>query len=282
MKKTLLGIILLAGVVALPPNALAGDRYFCSETTGDWDDGSGGLNWDSNAACDNGDTGVPTAADQAIIQSGKTCNVNVTTAVADHILVESTATLNIQSGQKLELRGLVSSTSTITGTLNITASGEDIGELAIVDNNQTIDGGGKIVGQDNAAKITIAADKTVTSQVVIEGRLQIVPVTGGTTTTFRNENMVHANAFGTLLVNTKFVQDTAGDRWKVSTLNASILQFDPTDSTRPDLAGDFTVVQGKLDIDGVGFGTTGKLTMTGGMIVFDVEGSPEPVRFSDS
>ena len=93
---------------------------------------------------------------------------------------------------------------------------------------------------------------------------------------------MNANASGTLYVNTKFVEDTAGtDRWKVSTLAAAILQFDPTDSTKPDLAGDFTVVKGTLDIEGVGFDTTGKLTMTGGTIVFDIAGSPDPVRFSN-
>ncbi len=89
----------------------------------------------------------------------------------------------------------------------------------------------------------------------------------------------------TLDVNTKFVEDTAEtveiDRWKVSTLTTSILRFDPTDSTKPALAGDFTVVQGTLDIDGGGFDTTGKLTMKGGTIVFDVAGSPDPVRFSN-
>ncbi len=67
----------------------------------------------------------------------------------------------------------------------------------------------------------------------------------------------------------------------MSTLTTSILRSDPTDGTKSDLAGDFTVVKGTLDIDGVGFDTTGKLTMTGGTIVFDIEGSPEPVRFSN-
>ena len=94
---------------------------------------------------------------------------------------------------------------------------------------------------------------------------------------------MNANGSGTLYVNTRFVEDTVGtDRWKVSTLTTSILQFDPTDGTKSALAGDFTVLQGKLDIDGVGFNTTGKLTMTGGSIVFDVAGSPEAVTFSDN
>ena len=65
-------------------------------------------------------------------------------------------------------------------------------------------------------------------------------------------------------------------------MTTSILQFDPTDPTKPALAGDFTVVKGKLDIDGVGFDTTGKLSMKGGTIVFDIAGSPSPVTFSDS
>ena len=260
-------LIVIATILLIGVTAAWAQPCNFTASSGDWD-------LLTNWSCGH----VPTPDDRAVILNGNTCTMNDDDGRADNLTVEINATLNIEAGKKLTLDGSVSLTSTIDGTLNITASGADIGELAIVDNDQTIDGGGKIVGQDNAAKITIALLTTLTIEGTVEGKL-VIDGLG----TLKNAGKIHANASGTLHVNTRFVEDTVGtDRWKVSTLNVSILRFDPTDSTRPDLAGDFTVVQGKLDIDGVGFGTTGKLTMTGGILIFDVEGSPDVVVFSSA
>ena len=54
----------------------------------------------------------------------------------------------------------------------------------------------------------------------------------------------------------------------------SILLFDPTDTTRLALAGDFTVNKGTLAIEGVGFSTTGKLTYNSGSIEIDFPNQP--------
>ncbi|MCH7701050.1 MAG: hypothetical protein IID37_05130 [Planctomycetes bacterium] len=129
-------------------------KYFCADTDNTWS-GSSGQNWRTFGGgqdCDDGTrVDAPTEADRAVIVGGKTCNVDVTTAAADSLNVESGATLNIQGGKKLTLDDDAGSKTTIAGTLNLQGASS---ELAFTTNDQTIDGGGKIVGQDNAAKIT--------------------------------------------------------------------------------------------------------------------------------
>lgn len=130
----------LVCVAALAPDVQA-DQFFCAGTDNTWNDGS---NWKSNALCQGADAGVPTAADKVTILSGKTCNVDVAAAVADHIVVESTATLQIDTGNTLTLDGDGNfGISTITGTVKLEGS---LSTLAIIANNQTFDGTGQIVG----------------------------------------------------------------------------------------------------------------------------------------
>lgn len=251
----------LVCVAALAPDVQA-DQYFCAGTDNTWNDGS---NWKSNALCQGADAGVPTAADKVTILSGKTCNVDVSAAVADHIVVESTATLQINTGNTLTLDGNGNSgVSTITGTVKLEGSSST---LAIVDNNQTFEGTGQIIGGDNGARITISAFEELTNETTIEGKLAIVPATAGQESTFTNEGTVHANVSGTLHVNTKFVGDSSGaDRWKVSSSTSAILRFNPTDTTIPTIDGDLVVSNGTLDVDNKGFLTHGDLSMTGGTI----------------
>lgn len=251
----------LVCVAALGPDVHA-DQFFCAGTDNTWNDGS---NWKSNALCQGADAGVPTAADKVTILSGKTCNVDVSAAEADHIVVESTATLQIDTGNTLTLDGDGNlGVSTITGTIKLEGSSST---LAIITHNQTFAGTGQIIGGDNGARITISAFEKLTNEATIEGKLAIVPATAGDDATFRNAGTVHANASGTLHVNTKFVEDTAGtDRWKVSTSTSAILRFNPTNTTIPTIDGDFVVSNGTLDVDNKGFLTHGDLSMTGGTI----------------
>lgn len=255
----LLGMFILVGGFVTDVHA---EHFFCAGTDNSWNDGS---NWKSNAFCAGGDAGVPTAADKVTILSGKTCKVGISAAVADHVVVESTATLIIETGNTLTLDGDGNfGVSTITGTLRLQGSSST---LAIITNDQTFDGTGKIVGEDDGARITISTGGKLTNETTIEGKLAIVPATAGQESTFRNEGTVHANVSGTLHVNTKFVQDTAGaDRWKVSTSSSAILRFNPTDTTIPTINGDFVVSNGTLDVDNKGFLTHGDLSITRGTI----------------
>ena len=247
-------VILVAVVCGLVigVGAVQADTCTFDVPSGDWDVLE---NWD----CVVGGEQVPTAADRAVIQSGKICNID-SPAVADSLEVESTATLNILAGHKLTLDG-DNDDSTIDGTLTITASGEDVGELAFVDNTQTISGDffGKIVGLDEAAKITVALGITLTNRTTIEGALQI---TG--TGDFKNGGTVHANTSGTLEITTGLLDDEPAGFWQVSTSSSVVLHLAAQNTFLLD--GSFTILTGILTADAPGFMTFGDLTMKGGAI----------------
>ncbi|MCH7703004.1 MAG: hypothetical protein IID37_15080 [Planctomycetes bacterium] len=269
MKRSNVILIAMLGLVLVVGPAQGADRYFCaSGASGDWDDGLGGLNWDSNAACTDGNPGVPTAADRAIIQSGKTCNVDVTTAAADSLNVESGATLNIQAGKKLTIDDTAGSSTTIAGTLNLQGASS---ELAFIDNSQTIDGAGKIVGQHNAAKITVALSTTLTSDSTIEGNLQITGLGD-----FVNTGTVQASVAGILAITAKSIEDDSTALWKISGSSGAILKINVSDPTSAVLDGDFEIFDdGKLEVDSEGFTTTGTLDWRGGKIDVAIGSSVE-------
>jgi len=217
-------------------------------SSGNWTDGG-------NRSCGH----EPTNADLAVIQSGNTCAMDDAAGEADSLTVESTATLNIQASKKLTLRSSTTN-STITGTVNLQGSAS---ELAFIDNDQTIDGAGKIVGQHNAAKITVTSGETLTSETTIEGKLKITDATN--TGAFRNHGTVHANAAGTLEISTNTISDNAGADWRLSGSASATLLLNQTYTVVPTLFGEFTLSDnGTLDVDSVGFWTKGSLYWSGG------------------
>lgn len=251
MAKLMIVVVVMAVVSAAVIPVYGEDCTFLP-TTGDWNSAA---NW----SCTGGED-IPDADDEATIPSGKTCNVNVTTATVDHFYVPGT--LNIQAGKKLTVDGSDFSTSHVGGTLNLEGSGS---ELAFVDNDQTIssiEGFGKLVGMNDSAQITVALDITLKNSgfFVIEGNLKI---TGNGT--FDNQGNVRANVNGTLEVSTAGLKDTSGGKFEVSGGNGAVLKFSTTGAATPVLAGEFEVSAGVLDIDS-SLVTTGKLTQTGGKI----------------
>lgn len=247
-------VAVVCGLVIGVGAVQAQDTCTFDATSGDWDLAS---NWD----CVVGGEQVPTAADRAVIASGKTCNID-SDAVADSLEVESSATLNILAGHKLTLDDTADDDTTIDGTLTIAASGEDVGELAFVDNSQTIFGfSGKIVGLDEAAKITVAPLITLTNDTTIEGALKI---TGDGD--FKNTGVVHANTSGTLEVTTNEIKDNGGGFWKVSTSSSARLHLAAQDASYQFLTDDFRIETGKLTVGVPGILSSGDMTMTGGAI----------------
>lgn len=282
MKRSIVTLMAVPGLVVggflAPAPALGTDKYFCATTDNTWS----GANWKEFAAGQDCTTGTatdpPTAADRAIIVGGKTCNVDVTTAVADSVNVESGATLNIQANQKLTIDDDAGSKTTIAGTLYLQGSGS---VLAFTTNNQTIDGAGKIVGQNSAAKITVVSGKILTNESTIEGALKITDDT--INGTFRNFGTVHANSAGTLEISTNAFDDDSTAMWKVSKSSGVTLKLDGTSATKAVLDGSFEIFDnGKLVVESPGFTTTGSLVWKGGTI--DVASSsladfglPDPV-----
>ena len=269
MKRSIVTLMAVLGLVVggflAPAPAWGTDKYFCADTDNTWNDDGNWKEYDPGAGgnCGNGTASTkPTAADRAIIVSGKTCNVDVPTAVADSLNVESTATLNIQASQKLTLDDTAGSKTTIAGTLNLQGSGS---ELAFTSNSQTIDGAGKIVGQNNAAKITVSDGETLTNDATIEGKLAITDNT--INGTFLNHGIVHANVAGTLEISTNSFDDDSTALWKISASSSAILKIDATSTTKAVLEGDFEIFDdGKLVVGSPGFETTGSLVWKGGTI----------------
>ena len=148
-------------------------------------------------------------------------------------------------------------TSTIDGLLKLKVSGAT---LEIASNDHALTGDGKIIGQDNAAQIEIDSGLTLTSELSIEGALEIHASSG----TFINEGLVNADGTFSDKIVTLFSGMFSGDgQWKASGSGAT-LHFRAFITVNP-LAGDFAVSAGTLDID-ESVCTTGNLTFTGGTI----------------
>lgn len=280
--RTILICLVCVAMLMAPASSLGTTKYFCDGFSSDsnW---SSADNWEllsGEEECGEGtSTTVPTAADKVIIVSGLTCDVDISDAVADTIEVESTAVLNIKGrganegppSRSLTLFGSVANTSTIDGTLNLEV-GLVAPKLIFIQNNHTLSGDGKIVGQDNNAEIRIDGDERVlTSQITIEGKLKFPSL--GDNAKFINQGVVNANTDGTIEFLLERVRDTAegaGEpaRWQISHINAVLkMNVDLTSCGGECAAGfffaDFEITAGTLEA-AVIVATSGQLLMIGG------------------
>jgi hypothetical protein len=257
MKRTLLTTAAFIAVLLIGANAQA-DNTFNNASGNDWNTPA---NWDQGH--------VPTAAENAVIPLGETCNVNIATAVADTI--EVYGTLNIQSDCTLTLDNTSSSGSVIDGTVNLewtTGSPATYGTLAFTTNDHTLSyssSAGSIIGAGSECLITLGSDNLdLTSNVTISGALAITESGTRTSTSFINDGLVSADlANGTLELAVDALDDgtcSTGD-WEVCASGAT-LQFS-VGSVK--LSGDFYVSDGTLDLD-ANVSTEGRPRFSGGTI----------------
>jgi len=127
---------------------------------------------------------------------------------------------------------------------------------------------GTISGQNNSAQIRIGNGKQLTNQIVIEGALQIVPVSGSSY--FQNDGsgaIVRANFSGGVLEVSPGNDLVAGSgRFQVTSSNATLRFSDGYTAMPPSsMTGQITVSAGTLDIQ-AGFYSAGQLSFTGGLI----------------
>jgi fibronectin-binding autotransporter adhesin len=177
MKRTILTTAAFAAVMFIGAGAQA-QCTFTGATDSDWNDAS---NWSG---------GIPTAADNAVIPAGKTCDVDTDAAVAD--TVEVYGTLNILTGnKKLTLDG-DGGTSYVSGTGRIYLN-DSGSELSFTSNNHTISykgSPGEIVGLNDDALLTVATTGiTLTNEISISGSLEIQ----ASSATVHNKGTVKAN-----------------------------------------------------------------------------------------
>jgi len=249
----LVGVLLLG--FAAPFQAVA-DTCTFTATSGVWNSAG---NWSCSGSED-----IPDSDDLVVIPSGKTCAVDADEDARSLLSVQGT--LNVEAGNTLSLHGSAGTASAAVqgdGVVNLEGSGSVLAFL--VDGIFVSEGSpGKVVGANDNAKILLENATTLTNNVNIEGRLQITE-DAGDDATFHNQGTVHANAAGTLYINTDVISDTSGFRWKVSTNSSAVLRLEPTNATAPVLAADFHVEAGTLDVQNT-VNTTGDLFFTGGKI----------------
>jgi hypothetical protein len=193
-----------------------------------------------------------------------TISGTITTNCVD---VGSGGLIVIKPGGKLILTGLLGQTSTINGSIILEGDGS---ELIFTLFSHTVSGSGEIVGEHDAAAISIALGVTLTNTATISGALTIKGAGN-----FVNFGVVNANTCGTLLVNVSgTLSDSAGDRWRATAAGALLEFGDRLDdfTTSISLSGDFTLshADAAIQVEEMAnltspFTTTGKLTISAGL-----------------
>ncbi|MCI0363408.1 MAG: hypothetical protein L0219_05965 [Phycisphaerales bacterium] len=262
-----------------------------------WDGGGDGTNW-SSANNWSGNV-VPGQADRVTIGSAYT-NVHLdTNATIGTIVVDGG--LKIDANKTLTIDGQASVGSDgdndIAGTIELEGSGS---VLRFDDRDQTVSGGGRIIGKHQQSAIDIERTFKLTSRLTIEGMLTIQPYgPGAGTATFENrrasivqEGVILANANGALIFHQDLILDDTMFIWFFGALifrpqyvadgPASYLrnklQFnrasDGSDPSHPQLVGQFLITDcGTLEVL-ANVETTGSLTLTSGRVMTDGPGSP--------
>ncbi len=234
---------------------------------------------------DNWTAGIPAAGIQAVIPTGLTATVDTASDIAGYLDIQGTGAVVIQAGAKLTLDGDgTARTSSIAASARIYLEGSGA-ELAVIDDDHTLLGYGKVVGQHDDARITVTAGETLTNYLAA-----VDPSTAGITGhlemsgagSFTNQGIVNADTSGTLLVNVSgTLDDSSSGQWRASAAS-SLLEFgnaldDPNAALA--LVGDFFITHASAEIQidemtgytGAApfFLTTGHLEMSGGTLDID-------------
>jgi len=249
--------------VAPPAEAQVETLYFCTDD-GSWNDDENWFTTFDGTTCSVA-AHAPGTDDHAIIIPNVTCVVDGSGNNCNDVEVRSGATVNI-AGATLQLRGQTgaANTSDIDGTINL-QSHANASTLQVTQQNHTLLGDGKIVGQGTNAELLLGANVTLFSETTIEGIVNI-NVTSFFTGNFTNKGIVNANASGTILLDVDMIDDDATGVWKVTAAGATLRFASQVTGTAAALDGDFDVQAGTLDVDSAGFETTGTLTFTGGTV----------------
>jgi hypothetical protein len=125
----------LASTIALALTAFTGSTAMAVDNTFAPPGSSGAWNTASNWSLNQ----VPTAAQNVVVPSGKTCNLDTSNGVADSLDIAGDLNIN---GVTLTIDGSSDSSHAMSGTLDLDSSGV----LRFVDNNPSFAGGGSVTG----------------------------------------------------------------------------------------------------------------------------------------
>ena len=201
---------------------------------------------------------VSAAAECLEVKAGEKVVISEDQTV-DCLKIAATGCLTIDPGVMLSIDGdTAHDTSTVHGTIVLAGTGAT---LKITQSDHTLNGQGKLVGRANNARVQITGNLMLTSEITIEGALQIRAGSG----TFSNSGLVHANRNATPWMLTLYsgTFDGAGE-YKVSANSSTTLRA-RGGVTATGLSGRFIIEKGALDID-ENVTTTGDLVQTGGTI----------------
>lgn len=159
------------------------------------------------------------------------------------LIIESGGVLDVDAaGGFLILTG--GGVHTIHGTVNLADFSATTFRITTAD--VVLNGGGKIVGRSTANAAIELNAVTLVSRVIIEGKLTIG--LAGAAGTFINEGMVHANVAGTLDLTDNTYRDGHTGVYAVSSNASAILNFAANIVDATEIASDFFVAAGRLDI----------------------------------
>jgi hypothetical protein len=271
MKPAILtSVALFAAVLMIVPSVTAGTIKYYTDNTGDHSWFTAG-NWSSDPFTHSAAGSIPGEGDRAVIQSGGDCYIDDpnTAALADTLCVESGGRLYINDDCVLELdadNGPEGS-HCINGEVYLRDSDS---ELRFIDTDQTLSWcvvRGRIVGQHDNALITVSAGETLTSEITIEGALEIRAGSG----TFDNDYVVEAKKIDgsneTLTLYSGTFSGGSG-MYKVNDADAELWVYATGTPDCDGMSADFYVGAGVLDVD-YNVCTTGYLTFLGGSIEVD-------------
>ncbi len=151
-------------------------------------DANGAASGSWNVAANWTDDVVPVAGDKAIILTGKTADVDTANDICGQLDIQGTGRVVIKISSKLTIDGngtALTSMIAVSAKLILETS---TSVLEIKDDNHTMSGSGKIIGQDNEAVITDAASEklTIDTDLTVQGALKI-------TLDMENNGTVRAN-----------------------------------------------------------------------------------------
>jgi len=248
--------LLLGGVLLLGAHSASAATYYFTDAANNqlW---SNEDNWET--ACASGlDGQVPTSSDDAVICTGKMCEVDITTAVCDSLTVPSGAELEINVAKILTVYDDV----TVNGDLDVLGTGalhfgatlgmSGSGTLQVAVNTEWVWQGDYTV--------TLASGMTIQAMGFCE-----CSRSGGTAYTFVNNGTVEAGSFGRRIFTDGTIEGGSSGLFKIQGSNGPWIDFSDT-TTVSSITADCEVHSGDLKIN-TDVCTTGELECDGGEII---------------
>jgi len=161
---------------------------------------------------------------------------------AGGLLIEGAGLLNVSgAGGKVDLAG--GGTHVIDGQVGLSTSTS----VLEISTHAILGGAGRIKGFVAGAEVSVDSTKTLISQMRIEGILTIAGTSDATTGKFVNRGLVIADSASARIL-LEDLTYTGYGQWQVGPTSGTEIEF-ASDAKATQLWGDFTVLDGTLDVN---------------------------------